>query len=328
MKTPYAPIRANNPVCEPSRIPFFPETDFSVGFELKSTAVGLVGGMAAPAATLRPNDGGTLAVKLPNETAIAGGGEYAAPARSVSEDGRGGAAAVRLENRTHLDEARYRIKFRNYGNGLGEIGWSFIPALVPKKSGKGKSDYREENESRAARRAKSRLRHLILATGADHLLTLTYRDNVTDFEQSCSDQARFVRLVKAKQPSWVYIAVAEQQKRGAWHWHMAVKGRQDVELLRSLWRQVVGEGNIDVNPPKGKAQHRQLALVKYLGKYLAKGFSDRERQLNGRRFRASLRIEVPLQYLTEDSSGDATGQGAGGGNPRCQNREVLGVPRN
>lgn len=281
----------------------------SVGFESKLTAVGLAGGRAAQAAALRPNDGGTLAAKLPDATAKVEGGEYAAPARSASEDGRGGAAAVRLENRTHLDEARYRIKFRNYGNGLGEIGWSFIPALAPKKSGKGKSEHREENESRAARRAKSRLRHLILATAADHLLTLTYRNNVTDFAQSCSDQARFVRLVKAKLPDWIYIAVAEQQKRGAWHWHMAVKGRQDVELLRALWRQVVGEGNIDVNPPKGKGQHHQLALVKYLGKYLAKGFADQERQLNGRRFRASHRIEVPLQYLSvpDEHRGDVAG---------------------
>jgi hypothetical protein len=233
----------------------------------------------------------------------------ATPARSASADGRGGAAAVRLENRTHLDEAKYRIKLRDYGNGLAEIGWSFIPALVPKKSGKGKSDHREENENRASRRAKSRLRHLILATSADHLLTLTYRENVTDFDQACADLARFVRLVKGKMPSWAYIAVAEQQKRGAWHWHMAVKGRQDVVLLRALWLQIVGEGNIDVNPPKGKAKHRQLALVKYLGKYLAKGFSGGDHQLNGRRFRASHGIEVPLQYLTvpDEHRGDVAG---------------------
>ncbi len=292
MKTPNAAQGGN--------IAVFQETDLVDGFDLKSTVVGLAGGMDAQAAAFQTNDDGTLADKFPDEVT---------PARSVSEDGRGGAAAVRLENRTHLDEARYRIKLRNYGNGLGEIGWSFIPALPPQKSGKGKSEHREENESRAARRAKSRLRHLILSTAADHLLTLTYRENVTDFEQSCTDQARFVRLVKAKLPNWIYIAVAEQQKRGAWHWHMAVKGRQDVELLRALWRQVVGEGNIDVNPPKGKAKHRQLALVKYLGKYLAKGFADSERQLNGRRFRASHRIEVPLQYLTvpDEHRGDVAG---------------------
>ena len=259
----------------------------------KSAGVGLAGGMAADAANRQANDAGK---------------ELSKHRGSVSENG-GGAAADRLEKRTHLDEAKYRIKLRNYGNGLGEIGWSFIPALIPKKAERGKSEERDDNENRASRRAKSRLRQLILSAGTDHLLTLTYRQNVTDFEQAASDLTRFVRLVKGKMPTWPYVAVPERQKRGAWHWHMAVKGRQDVVLLRSLWLQVVGEGNIDVNPPKGKGDQRQLALVTYLGKYLAKGFADDDRTLNGRRFRASLGIEVPMEYLTvpEEHRGDVAG---------------------
>lgn len=216
----------------------------------------------------------------------------------------GGAASHRLDKRTHLDklakleQGRYRIILRDYGRGLGEVGWSFIPSLLPNKSGRGLSDSREFNEDRAIRRARSRLRQLVLSTRADHLLTLTYRANVTDFSQTCRDLSKFVRLVKAKLPGWVYIAVAEQQKRGAWHWHLAVCGRQDVDLLRACWRRVVGEGNIDVKPPKSRIQNRQLALVMYLGKYLAKGFKEGNRELNARRFRASRGIEVPAQSLT------------------------------
>ncbi|EEF26745.1 conserved hypothetical protein [Ricinus communis] len=209
----------------------------------------------------------------------------------------GGAAAYRLEKRTHLDEGSYRIKLTNYGNGLGEVGWSFIPAKKPIKVGKGMSDNRDENEDRSVRRARSRLRKLILSSQADHLLTLTYRENMTDFEQASADLNKFVRIVKSKLPGWIYIAVAEQQKRGAWHWHMAVRGRQDVELLRESWRHVVGEGNIDVNPPKGKGKDRLLGLVKYLGKYLAKGFQEGNRELNARRFRASLGISIPCTVL-------------------------------
>lgn len=195
----------------------------------------------------------------------------------------------------------------NYGNGLGEIGWSFIPSLRPPKAGKGSSDNREANEDRAIRRARSRLRRLILSARADHLLTLTYRENVIDFEQACRDLSKFVRLVRSKLPGWVYIAIAEQQKRGAWHWHFAVRGRQDVVLLRSCWRRVVGEGNIDVNPPKGKGKYRLLALVKYLGKYLAKGFENGNRELNARRFRTSLGISVPSTaiVLPLDQRGNA-----------------------
>lgn len=259
----------------------------------KPTAFGLAARIAAAAANARPNEGGTLAADRPLRLAERTGGE----------------AALRLENRTHLDEARYRIGLRNYGNGLAEIGWSFIPARPPEKAPKGCSEFRKENETRAVRRARSRLRQLILGTGADHLLTLTYRENVTDFSRATADLSRFVRLVKDRLPGWVYIAVAENQKRGAWHWHLAVVGRQDVTLLRALWRQVVGEGNIDVNPPKGDGQRRRLALVTYLGKYLAKGFLEGKRELNGRRFRASLGIDVPLEYLTlpDECRHDAAG---------------------
>ena len=97
--------------------------------------------------------------------------------------------ALRLDKRTHLDSARYRVLLRAYGDGLAEIGWSFIPVTVPAKSGRGKAVDREQHEERAARRAKSRLRQLVLATRADHLLTLTYRANVTELTQACSDLA-------------------------------------------------------------------------------------------------------------------------------------------
>jgi len=137
---------------------------------------------------------------------------------------------------------------------------------------------------------------LILATKADHLLTLTYRGNVVDFERSCADLSKFVRLVKCRKAGWTYVAVAERQKRGAWHWHLAVCGRQDVALLRATWRRVAGDGNIDVQAAKSSRLVGSLALVRYLGKYLAKGLAE-ERELNARRFRASLRIQVPTRSL-------------------------------
>jgi len=217
---------------------------------------------------------------------------------SASAAGRGGvAAAVRLEKRTHLNSGKYQVILRNYGGGLAEIGWSFVGEVAPSKAGKGLSEQRADHEMRAQRRAKSRIRQLILSANADHMLTLTYRENVIDFERACSDLSKFVRLVKQKLPRWPFIAVSEQQQRGAWHWHIAVCGRQDVDLLRTAWRRVVGDGNIDVSAPKGVGRQRSLSLVRYLGKYLAKGFAGGNRDLNARRFRASLGIVVPSTIL-------------------------------
>lgn len=205
-------------------------------------------------------------------------------------------AAVRLDKRTHLDEARYRVVLRQFGDGLAEIGWSFVPSSGLPKTARGKSRAAFENRERASRRARSRLRHLVLASRADHLLTLTYRANIVDPLKACADLAKFVRIVKRRKPDWLYIAVAERQVRGAWHWHLAVCGRQDVALLRASWRHVVGDGNIDVAAPRGSGRSQTLSLVRYLGKYLTKGFSEPQ-ALNARRFRSSLGIQVPEQYL-------------------------------
>ncbi|MBI3095545.1 MAG: hypothetical protein HYY97_11810 [Rhodocyclales bacterium] len=232
-------------------------------------------------------------------TAAYSGEQAAPPARGAQRPaGRGGAAAPRLDKRTYLDkeQGRYSVVLRDYGGGLCEVGWSFVPNLQSFKAGRGESEQRKAHEDRAVRRARSRLRQLILAAHADHLLTLTYRENVSDYKQASQDLSGFIRHVRTYLTGFIFIAVPERQKRGAWHWHLAVVGRQDVALLRGLWRSVVGEGNIDVKPPK-RGVNRRLAIVRYLGKYLAKGFADGERELNGHRYRASLGIQVPGEFV-------------------------------
>ncbi|MGA9165213.1 MAG: hypothetical protein WBZ31_12225 [Thiobacillus sp.] len=252
-----------------------------------SAAPGSGGRTDAPASPVHPNGGGiTAAGGFPQEVVL--GAEAA-----------GGEAALRLDKRTYLDreQGHFTVVLRDYGGGFCEAGWSFVSNLQAFKAARGESEQRQVHEDRASRRARSRLRQLILSANADHLLTLTYRENVTDFGQASQDLASLIRRVRKHLPHWVFIAVPEQQKRGAWHWHLAVVGRQDVKLLRHLWRSVVGEGNIDVQRPKAGI-NRRLAIVNYLGKYLAKGFAEGGRELNGHRYRASLGIKVPSESLS------------------------------
>ena len=227
-------------------------------------------------------------------------GEQAASLAPCAErgDGRGGEAALRLDKRTYLDleQGRFKAILRDYGGGLGEVGWAFIPSRRPFNAGGGGGEPNEKNADRACRRAQSRIRQLVLSANLDHLLTLTYRDNVTELRQASDDLRRFIRTIRTKLPGFLYVAVPERQKRGAWHWHLAVAGRQDVVLLRRLWLRVVGDGNIDVQKPRSQ-QNRRLALVRYLGKYLAKGFADEDKELHRHRFRASLGIEVPSETI-------------------------------
>lgn len=229
-------------------------------------------------------------------------------AQRAADGRRGGeAAASRLEKRTYINTytgAKNRIIVRDFGNGLVEAGWSFVGLIQNPKAARGSSENRTQNEDRAVRRAKSRLRHLVLGANLTHLLTLTYRENVTDFKRAADDLNRFVRKVKVHLPGWLYVAVAEQQKRGAWHWHLAVRGRQDVELLRRLWREIVGEGNIDVSAPKGNREDQRLYLVKYLGKYLVKEFATGARKLNKHRLRSSRNIQVPMECFSYSLNSD------------------------
>ena len=44
-----------------------------------------------------------------------------------------------------------------------------------------------------------------------------------------------------------FVAVLECQQRGAIHPHLAVRGFQDVRLLRRCWYKIVGNGQGQVN---------------------------------------------------------------------------------
>lgn len=165
----------------------------------------------------------------------------------------------------------------------------------------------EENKARAVRRARQRLRWLIKAAGADHLLTLTYRDIMDDLDRLKKDWKAFVRLVRARYPDWQFVCIRELQDRGAFHLHVAVVGRQDIKYIRRCWYKVLGAspdaqgeetpGQIDVRGPSkrwgGKGyQWKADKLAGYLGKYLHKCF-DQETDKGAKRYWASREIELP-----------------------------------
>jgi hypothetical protein len=188
------------------------------------------------------------------------------------------------------------VTVRNYGDGYVEASWGYKVTEAKKRTERGKSENKEENEERSIHRAKAQLRRKCMAAGFDHLATLTYRENITDRERAFRNFESFIRLVHSYLSDWKYIAVHEFQKRGAVHFHLGVKGYQDVTLLRTLWRLVVGDGNIDVSYKKSKkgGKWKKADLAQYLAKYIGK---DMETGLNERRFRASPGIYIPEEIF-------------------------------
>lgn len=204
-------------------------------------------------------------------------------------------ASVAHSLRWHND---HRVIVRDFGSGEREVivqrldthvgGPAPVTCPMRKARPDGDDDGRrdERNRERAARRARSTIRQKVKMIGADRLLTLTYTDNVTDRDRVVRDFDRFRRRIR-KVAGFRYVGVLENQKRGAFHVHLAVRGRVNVALVRSIWRSVIGlasdgrpGGNIDVAPFWRRHQTRRgpgafrrpnlHRLASYLAKYVGK----------------------------------------------------------
>ena len=148
------------------------------------------------------------------------------------------------------------------------------------------------NRERATRRARTCVRRLAKSKGLTVLLTLTYRENMTDRDRMQRDFDVFMKRLRRVSPGVQYICVFERQKRGAWHAHIAVqrvlpwylhKGQmvRSYDLLRSLWRAVVGADNGNVDVSRNKRVNRSSAkLASYLSKYIGKTFDQADKHVN------------------------------------------------
>lgn len=148
----------------------------------------------------------------------------------------------------------------------------------------------KSNRERATKRARSLVRRRCKHQGLVEILTLTYRENQIDRERMARDLDVFLKRVRRVVHNFEYVAVFERQKRGAWHAHLAVRrilplyvvgtGKnqkmvKSFDLLRSMWRGVVGSdnGNIDVSKRR-KQRWSPAKIAGYISKYIGKNFGD------------------------------------------------------
>lgn len=160
------------------------------------------------------------------------------------------------------------------------------------------------NLERAAKRAKTRVRRLCKVMGANTLMTLTFRENVTDLELTKKLTREFVRRLRRVLPNFRGVAGFERQDRGAWHVHIGCERiastliRNGVKyksfnLVRSIWRSVTGhlEGNIDISAGKRNQTRSAAKIAAYLSKYITKAFADGQKYSN--RFSTFGDVEIP-----------------------------------
>jgi hypothetical protein len=156
---------------------------------------------------------------------------------------------------------------------------------------------REQNEKRARARATGEIRRKCLSIGADHLVTLTYRRNVEDRDRVLADLERLRRMLTRSGYFIAYVAVLECQKRGAIHPHLAVRGFQNIRLLRRCWYKIVGHGQGQVNVRGPRPGTSPVKLARYISKYFGKDLDNVPREFEEHRYFCSLRIDVPIEQL-------------------------------
>ena len=142
----------------------------------------------------------------------------------------------------------------------------------------------EANRERAGRRSKTQVRRKCKMISADCMMTLTYRCLMLDRVQVERDFRAFrQRLERFGQ--FLYVAVLEEQKRGALHVHIACNQFpawladengarvRSYGLISSIWSRVIGRGNGNVNFTKPRGNNSAHRIASYIGKYVSKAIT-------------------------------------------------------
>ena len=202
----------------------------------------------------------------------------------------------------------YRVKAHDLGHGHMEVVTSRViewqeadwaPGVmadhlevVRKYKEEHPNEIEARNRQRAARRARTRVRRLVKAMGADTLLTLTYRACEGDLGRAKADLKEFNRRMLRELPGFRFVACFELQRRGAWHMHLATAGLppffertnstgqvyrvKSFDVFRSVWRSVTKDrgGNVDVARRKRNSQRGAAKIASYIAKYIGKAFAE------------------------------------------------------
>jgi hypothetical protein len=197
----------------------------------------------------------------------------------------------------------YRVVMHDFGQGVVETVVVKQQEKMPKaKKGKQRNsrtreDMDPEHLKRSIIRAKKEMRHKLLMMQSDRMLTLTYRDNVTDLNLAYNHLAKFEKYCRRYWREFPFVAVPEFQKRGAVHFHIALNRFYHVGILRAFWHKAIGskDGNIHITSPTTGGQWNRVKIARYMAKYMAKAVDQQE--IGRKRYSSSRGIPEPKKTV-------------------------------
>lgn len=215
----------------------------------------------------------------------------------------GSAASSNLDKSTLFDQLhaiepaqrRFVVRFYSKANKVICTWGVYVPRVKRTGARSVSAQEHQDNLKRATYRAAANIRRDLLSIAADRMVTLTYVSNQQNRIVALGHLAQWVRIMRRRFPWWASVTVLEYQERGAVHFHVAVSGFYDIDVLRSEWQAVIGEKSI-VNiafRPDGKG-NACSKLASYLSKYLSKEMDSGRKEGEHRYFRTQ-GIERPRE---------------------------------
>lgn len=163
-----------------------------------------------------------------------------------------------------------------------------------KRKNSDKTEMDEATLNKSVARARTHLKRKCLAMCADRMMTLTFKENVSDINDAWNVFKYFTKLMRQRYKDHCYVAVPEYQKRGAVHFHLAIDQFRHANTVRRLWKRAAGKfgGNIDITSPKkfGKNSWNPRRIAQYISKYISKTDSA---EFNRRRYSSGGDIQLP-----------------------------------
>jgi hypothetical protein len=200
---------------------------------------------------------------------------------------------------------RQVVEWTEIGPGFKPMAWpDYLAGFTgqeladkQKEQAQDEAERRERSRRKAALRAKTMCRRVIITEQFDELLTLTYRENQEDRALCKKHFKEWVRRMKRALPSFRYCASFERQERGSMHVHIATnklpkhaeyKGVtvKAWQLGTKVWRAIVGDNNglcFVGGVTKFGGRRRSLSLAKmaaYVSKYILKDADDNPDEAN------------------------------------------------